>query len=139
MIFSFFIFLFLVALILIALGYYSDTDVLKIVAYGFIFMLGVMLFAPTFFGNVEDCEYLGNYTNSYYVYGDNYSSYHWDYVNAPSPSEDGVRLFHVVEEPTYKYTCQEIENKAFGFWIAVLGVLGFASVFFQRKGGRIEQ
>ena len=138
MIFSFFIFLFLVSLVLIFLGYYSETDILKVVAYGLIFMLGFMLISETPFGSVEDCEYLGNFTDDQYTYGDNYTAYHWDYLNAPSPSEDGVRLFHVKEYSTYEYTCQTIQSRAFGFWIAVLGVLGFASVYLQRKGGVIE-
>ena len=139
MIFSFFIFLFLVSLVLIFLGYYSDTDVLKIVAYGFIFMLGFMLISETSFGNVQDCEYLGNYTNNVYVYGANFTGYHWDYDFDLNPSHaPDYELFHVKEYPTYNYSCQTIENRAFGFWISVLGVLGFASVYLQRKGGSIE-
>ena len=103
-------------------------------------MLGFMLISETPFGSVEDCEYLGNYTNNVQVYGDNYSGYHWDYGEETviPPQEDGVRLFHEKQYSTYEYTCQAIQSKPFGFWIAVLGVLGFASVYLQRKGGVIE-
>ena len=111
MIFSFYIFLFSIALILIFLGYYSETDILKVVAYGLIFMLGFMLISDTPFGSVQDCEYL---TSS--VVTNNETATH-----------------------NNTYVCQNIENRTFGFWIAVLGVLGFASVYLQRKGGAIEQ
>lgn len=110
MIFSFYIFLFAVALVLIFLGYYTETDVLKIVSYGLIFMLGYMLIAPVPFGSVQDCEYLvSTITNS-----------------------SGNAVY------SHDYTCQDVENRIFGFWISVLSVLGFATVYFQRKGGEIE-
>lgn len=111
MIFSFYIFLFSVALILIFLGYYTETDVLKIVSYGLIFMLGYMLIAPVPFGSVQDCKYL---------------------VNTVTNSTGNAVYSH-------SYTCQVIEDRVFGFWIAVLSILGFASVYFQRKGGVIDQ
>lgn len=115
MIFSFYIFLFSVALILIFLGYYSKTDILKIVSYGLIFMLGFMLISQTPFGAVQDCEHLQTSADQ----------------NTTNPND---ALWHY----NYTYTCQDIENRTFGFWIAVLGVLGFASVYFQRKGGSID-
>jgi len=140
LIFSFYIFLFIVSLVLIFLGYYSETDILKIVAYGLIFMLGFMLISSTPFGSVEDCEYLGNYTNNIKVYGSNFSGYHWDYDFDLNPAQvPDYELLHEKIYNEYEYSCQNIQNRAFGFWISVLGVLGFASVYLQRKGGGIDE
>lgn len=133
MIYQIYTIFFFITLIFIFIGYFSDVDVLKIVGYGLIFILGIMLFSPTFFGNVEKCDYLGNYSNNVYSYGENYSGYHWDYDYSLNPSESTVRLFHVKEYPTYNYNCETIENKTIGFWVALLGIFGFISVFIDRR------
>lgn len=133
MIFQVYTIFFFIALILIFLGYYSDTDVLKIVGYGLTFILAIMLFQPAFYGSVESCEYLGNYTNNVYSYGENYTGYHWDYDYTLNPSESTVRLFHVKSYPTYNYTCQDVQSRPIGFWIALLSIFGFISVYLDRK------
>lgn len=79
-------------------------------------MLGFMLISETPFGSVQDCEYLQTSALD----------------NTSLPNESNWNY-------NYTYTCQNIEHRIYGFWIAVLGVLGFASVYLQRKGGAIEQ
>jgi hypothetical protein len=59
----------------------------------------------------EVCELRVNYTNNVYVYGSNFTGYHWDYdfdLN-PSASPD-YELFHVKAYPTYKTYCYNITN-----------------------------
>lgn len=129
---------FFITLIFIFIGYFSDADVLKIIGYGLVFILGVMLFQPTFFGNVEICETLSNHTHKDYVYSDNFSdSFHWD-AESPPPNNDGAVIFHIHETNEYIEVCQEIQNRTIGFWITLLGLIGFIIVFYERRNQDIK-
>lgn len=64
------------------------------------FALALLIVMPAVVTNNEECSYLLTNESSYYVYGDNYSSYHWDYTS-PSPSVNDISLFH--DYTTYYY------------------------------------
>lgn len=51
----------------------------------------------------DDCQMLLNRVEEVYIYGDNYTGYHYDYyVDYPNPSVTDMNLFH--RNITYNYT-----------------------------------
>lgn len=142
MIYELYAIFFFITLIFIFVGYFAEADVLKIVGYGLVFILGIMLFQPNlFFGSVEACEYQTNYTDNVQIWGNNFTGYHWDYMTPlePRPQDSDVAfLFHVKEYPNYNYVCQTITNWTIGFWISLLGLFGFVTVFFDRRNNHVE-
>lgn len=66
--------------------------------------------------------------NETYVYGDNYTGYHWDYVS-PSPSVNDVNLFHRsrTEDSSTVINYSTYENRIYG--ILLLFVFVFGMVF----------
>lgn len=138
MILQLYILFFVITFIFLALGYFShdpDADMLKIVGFGFLFILGIMLFDAQHFGNVENCNNKLTFSEEIYIYGDDYTGYHYDDYNATLHAGT-LELFHKEINNTYTEFCTPYESKTFGFYIAVLGALGFASAFLQIKSGR---
>lgn len=129
--------LFILSFILLAIAYFSNPniDILKIVGYGFIFMLGVMLIDTSFFGSVEICEKKLTFTEELYIYGDDYEGYHYDDYNATLHAGT-LELFHKNITNTYTDICSDYDNQTFGFYIAIVGFLGWISVFLQIRNKR---
>jgi len=50
---------------------------------------------------------------------------------------DIINTTGVISVITPSYS--EYNNHTFGFFISVIGIIGFSSVYLQRKGGNIEQ
>ena len=126
MILSLFLVLLGITLFLIALGYTQKgkADIYKYVGFVFLFLLGVMLIP----GTPGDLEYKTG-TTEFYVYGDNWTGYHWDYEGEPGPSNNDIYLFHIVEENVYStYT-----SFTYGFYIALLSVFGFIQTLTTRR------
>ena len=55
--------------------------------------------------DASECEWHINETKDYYVYGNNYSAYHWDYINPPPTAFKDTELFHTVSKDNYVYQC----------------------------------
>lgn len=126
--------LFIISFALLFLGYYSKTDSVKLVGFGIIFLLGVTLMDLNIPGldTSGGIEYK-NYTDTMYVYGHNFSGYHWDYVDPNTHTfENDAFIFHTLQEYDYaKYT-----NHTIGFLISICGFLGWVSIFLDyRKRG----
>lgn len=126
MILEVYITLFLISLALLFLGYYSEVDTIKILAYGLIFLLAVII------GGYGDNLYYKTGENISYTYGDNFTSYHWDYDFSTSPkSPTDAYLFHT----TKVYNYATYENTILSFLMATLSFLGWLSVYFNFRRG----
>ena len=85
----------------------------------------------------NDLEYpTGNINeSSYYVYGNNFTGYHWDYSEpydvAPHATEGEVYLFHVEKTISIEYETYGEHN--FGYWLAVAMAVSMAGVLWQLK------
>jgi len=64
--------------------------------------------------------------SEYYVYGNNFTGYHWDYDTGEPTNPNDYELFHVVNE--YQYT--DYNNNFLFVMLAIISALGFISVFF---------
>ena len=91
---------FAVAIVILLLGVVIGENYFSFVSLFFLFLLGVSLFSSGVDYQTGEEKSLCNY-EEYYVYGDNYSSYHWDYMNNPKEAFDDVNLFHTVRN----YNC----------------------------------
>lgn len=55
---------------------------------------------------IPACENLINQTRETYIYGDNYTGYHWDYTGTePLPAQSDTNLFHKNTTYTYFNSC----------------------------------
>lgn len=81
------------------------------------FGLGLLMLIPLSKGIIDSgsvCENVLNSTLENYVYGDNYTSYHWDYTYSnPNPNAD-VNLFHKNTTYNYDYICYDITDSSTG-------------------------
>lgn len=81
----------------------------------------------------EDLQYSHGYTE-FYVYGDNYTGYHWDYVTPGPPGVNEVNLFHM--NRTIEYSNFEgPQSHFFGYWLAIISAIGFIMTIISLKGG----
>jgi hypothetical protein len=113
MLLELFILFFVISIFLIFLGYYSDTDTVKIVGWLLVFILGYTL--------------LG------------YNSTGVDYQTGQNITKtDNFNDTYSVATYDINYNYVTYTNKTLGFYIGVLGMLGFASVFLEIKKGRKE-
>ena len=127
MILELFIVLFVLAAFLIALGYYTEDSFYAYVGLFFLFVLGLMIMTNQLQYKIGEtftpCD-----AEEIYIYGDNYSGYHWDYNNPPpscTPNNlDCVKLFH--KNISY-YGCVEIYTDVYdnfsGSWARWIGLL----------------
>jgi hypothetical protein len=137
MIYQLFISLFIVAFLFLFYGWYSRTDMPRLIGFFLIFLLGGML-EPALPGSVE--YFSGLNTSEYYVYGDNYTGYHWDYMNDPPeclPNNlDCVKLFHTETIQSEVYSVYE--SHTIGFFLSIAGILGFVLVMVDRRKAEVE-
>jgi hypothetical protein len=75
----------------------------------FFFVVILLLVPKVSLDYSKACDFVVNETNEIFVYGNNYSGYHWDY-ESPSPSVNDVNLFHKQTINTYDYVCDDTEN-----------------------------
>lgn len=142
MLLSIFIFLVLFSLVLIIGGYYIEAPVMQIAGTGVLFVTGLLLM----FSSVEYVS--GEDTSEYYVYGNNFTDYHWDQYHIgdePSfnSSDDAVFLFHTEENTTHVYSTWD-EDSILGvnsrhtvaFLLLVSALLIFVSVLSHLRDGR---
>ena len=126
MIYQLYLGLFVLSFLFLFYGYYSRTDAPRLIGFTLMFLLGGML-EPALPGSVEYQSGLN--ISEYYVYGDNYTGYHWDYLNPPTKTD--VNLFHTVREETVLYS--EYQTHTIGFLLAIAGILGFVLVMVDRR------
>lgn len=110
----------IISLILVALGLYRlEHTELSLVGFFFLFLLSMVIISGNLTYKTGEEEV--------YVYGDNYTSYHWDYdYSNPNPNAD-VNLFH--KNTTYIYSAYEdssgfFTTHRFGYVLAVMSVIG---------------
>jgi len=139
MLLSIFVFLVCFSLVLLIAGYYVQAPVGQISGCAVLFVTGLLLM----FSSVQ--YPIGENFEEYYVYGDNFTGYHWDYDDPPSfnPSQDGIIfLFHTVHNGTTVYASWD-EETALGintrhtvaFLLLVTSILLFVSVLSQLREG----
>jgi len=135
MILTIFLSLMGLAVLFLFYGWVTKTDLPRLIGFLLIFLLGAMI-EPSLPGSIE--YKTGVNSSFYYVYGDNYSGYHWDYASpAPScnPNDlDCVKLFHVKGTDTNMYST--FEDHTIGFYIMIVGMLGFIMIMLERKRNR---
>jgi len=127
--------LFAVAFALLFYGWYSRTDLPRLLGFLLIFLLGTF-FEPAIPGVIEFKS--GENVSSYYVYGNNFDGYHWDGYNttAPVQTDKGAWLFHSETIENDIYT--EYSNHTLGFYIMIMGLLGFVLVMVDRRKEEVE-
>ena len=76
------------------------------------------------------------YSNGYnetYVYGNNFSGYHWDYTNPlegrPQDPAEGF-LFHTARYNNYDFFKDPLSHRL-GLYLAIASAVGFAGVLFS--------
>ena len=116
------------AFAVILTGIFLDDYAVQLVGLSFLFISGSLLLA----GSVD--YKIGENVSNYYVYGDNYTGYHWDYLNPPpacNPNNlDCVKLFHNKENKIDIYEAfDDSTSKWFGIYLMVLSMLDSSVIF----------
>lgn len=95
----------------------------------------------------EICKYELSNISTYYTYGKNYTSYHWDYESPTTPPYTEVNLFHNYDMYNYDLICnnatKEIKEYSYtnyndtlwyGLFLLFAGVVGEFYIYsFRRK------
>ena len=140
MILTLFLALLALASIIVALGLTLGEQYFTFVGLFFFFSLGILLLSNGVTiktgETVTPCDY-----EEYYVYGDNYTDYHWDY-ETPNPAVNDVNLFHTVrqydncsEVTTYTYATGTDSVFWYGFLLALVSGFGMFALFWNVKRG----
>ena len=139
MLLSIFVFLVSFSLLLIIGGYYIDAPVTQIAGTAVLFVTGLLLMFSTVVYTT------GLNFEEYYSYGNNFSSYHWDYGDPPSfnPSSDTtVFLFHTIHNESKVYSTWDEEEilgvktrHTVAFLLLVTSILILVSVLTQHNKG----
>lgn len=128
MILQLYILLIVISFTFILLGYAlkQDAHIFKIAGFTILFMLSVMIIPNT----TGDIQYKSGSMDTY-QYGNNFTSYHWDYDAGTAP--DGPQLdaytFHITKVDNYT----TYENFTIGFALALCSFFGFINVFFTMR------
>jgi len=128
MILTIFIFMSCLGFVLFVLGYVLDIPLLSIIGAVFIFGLGLLV--------VSDDVQVVNGTEEVYIYGNNFTGYHWDGYNgsseAPSSTDRNAYLFHKNETKIYEdYDFGGIGSTSFGVIFLLLGAFMFVLSLFN--------
>ena len=143
------IFFFLISLITFFLSYktvktrkrFIDTkEVLFIVALAYLLLAHFAMFV-SIGESLDDsisapCENVLNSTSIYFVYGDNYTGYHWDYETAPPvcnnpTATECINLFHTEESYTYVDSCADRTITASSSALVVVFTWLLFAIFFS--------
>jgi len=118
-----------ISIILVIIGLARPSESYQaLVGFFFMFLLSFVLINGTL-------EYDIGFTE-YFVYGNNFSGYHWDYTNPlePRPQDPTIAyLFHTNRTTTYKTTTDDTTTRTMGKYMAIATGLGFAGVLFSLK------
>lgn len=115
------------SLLLITLGLFKpEHSELSLIGFTFLFLLGIVLI------NNDISIKSGEIFKDLYIYGNNYTGYHWDYVNPTTPNVTDVNLFHSNRTITYTYSeidlGTHITSRLVGYWLCIASVVGFIGV-----------
>jgi len=140
MIFSIFVLIISIGIALAILGFILKDWSLQLVGLAFLFICGgVLANIPVLNVLTGGVEYRsGTNTTDRYVYGDNFSGYHWDY-DSPPPScppnnLDCVKLFHVNIEENYIYSTYDDGTSRFiGLFLMIVSLLASTVVYTRLK------
>jgi len=120
----------LISLVLVALGLYRlEHTELSLIGFAFMFLLSMVIIG-------DNLTYVVGY-EEVYVYGDNYSGYHFDhYGGDPSPSLNDLNLFHMNRTNIYRDYSDDsgfFTTHNFGYLLAVMSVIGAIGSFVSIK------
>lgn len=126
------VFLLLIALagFLLWLGYAYEAWSFQLVGFLFFFVLGLLL-------NSGTVTYQAGYNESTeYIYGNNFTDYHWEYTNDPSAAlTNDAYLFHTNTERLYTYEALDDEWALWvGRFLALASALSLVVFFFTLRG-----
>jgi len=127
MILQLYILIMVIAFAFIFLGYAlkQDAHIFKIAGFTILFLLSVMIIPNTTGG----IQYKSGEAETY-IYGDNFTDYHWDYdFSLPDKAVDAPYLFHKTISDEYT----SYENFTIGFALALCSFFGFINVFFTMR------
>jgi len=133
MILSIFLIVIGLAVVLIGLGFLTNDPAIQILGLSFLFIGGSILLA----GNVE--YQTGINISEYYVYGDNYSGYHWDYDTPhpecnPSNPLECVALMHTERTETNLYNnFNDTTSHFIGVYLMIISIFGMAVILTRLK------
>ena len=104
----------------------------------FFFIFILLLIPKSALDYQNECDFVVNKTRETYIYGDNFSGHHWDYVDTPNPNTDkNIYLFHKNVTYTYDYVCSDTENstasifyKTYMSFIKILAAYIFVYLFY---------
>jgi len=129
------------AFIFLQIGFRLDEkhDFFKFLSLFFAILCLVMIGKAGIDSN-QICEIKLNYTDNVYVYGANFTGYHWDYDYDLNPAQEpDYTLFHVKEYPTYNLVCftdttyQSISTIFYKLSIGFMGLLFLYIIIFLFK------
>jgi len=120
------------AIALLITGFALDDTALQLVGFAFLFTAGGLFLTDPL--EIQS----GLNISEYYVYGDNYSSYHWDYANPPPacpPNNlDCVNLFHTERTETNLYSeWNDLTSHFLGVFLMIVSIIGSAVIFTRLK------
>jgi len=115
-----------VAIVLTIFGFGSDIILFALVGTIMIFLLGMSLLT-------NGIDYKVG-TEEVYVYGNNFTDYHWDGYNgssnAPSQVDREAFLFHTNSTDVYD-NYDDKNGDRFGWFLMILGALAFCLALFS--------
>lgn len=127
MILQLYILLMVISFTFVILGYAlkQDAHIFKIAGFTILFMLSVMII-PNTTGGIQ----YKTGVNETFIYGNNFTDYHWDYDYSLTPAATNEPfLFHKTiadEFTTY-------ENFTIGFVLVLCSFFGFINTFFTMR------
>jgi len=127
-----------IALLLVITGVFLEDYAVQLIGLSFLFISGSLMMA----GSIE--YKTGENNSMVYVYGDNYTSYHWDYATDPpvcNPSNplECVELFHTEKTTIYNYNnFDDSTSQWVGIYLMVLSMLASAVIFTRLKAEKDE-
>ena len=120
-----------ICFIALILAYTFDLVYWKVIGYGFLFIVNFMFINP--FG-AETIQYQVGFNESY-MYGDNFTGYHWDYSGGPTPAYKEIELFHRWRTPLY----EDYTNLYIFSFLSLIGLVGTCIFTFDEYKNRRER
>ena len=148
MILTLFLALLALAVVVAFMGYFTGDEPYLTIGLFFLFLLSFVIIGGSLQYqtglNVTNCDY-----SELYVYGNNFTGYHWDYDagTAPDGPQTGAYLFHMnrtyedcVSTTTFIYSSwNDTTSHGVGWGLAVISFLGVALSLYNTSRRRRER
>jgi hypothetical protein len=86
-------------------------------------------------GTPSNIEFVSN-VSKIYVYGQNFTGYHWDYTYSPiPPAKLDIYLFHEYDINNYN----QYKNTTIGIYMALVSIFGFIQTLTTRRGVSFDE